>query len=272
MLEPQSYEFLDVSLADHIALAMIDRPEQNNSPRPGQSSEFTRFLGQVQSDEDVYVAVLAAKGSVFCPGGGIEALETYHSDQAALEKMHDNTKQLVEAHIALDKPVVSALNGLAAGVGAAFALFADFVVADRSAELVDAHVTAGLVAGDGGVLIWPLSIGMVRAKKYMLTGDRISADEAERIGLVSEVVDDGQAMKRAFEIATRLAGAPQAAIRGTKRSINQHYQRALDVFRLSCDLEEQSFRDPALAPILVGMREGRAAMPVDPRAAPNATT
>jgi enoyl-CoA hydratase len=267
MLDPASYGFLDITVRDHLAIAIIDHPERKNAVRPGESSELSRFLTEVGADDRVHVAVVAGIGAVFCAGGGPDAIDVYRADNEAFERMHRNSLELVQAHINLDKPVVTGLNGLAAGVGAAFALFADFIVADRGARFGDGHVRGGLVAGDGGVLIWPLAVGMIRAKKYLLTGDWITAEEAERIGLVSEVVDDGQCLERALQIASRLAQGPQAAIRGTKKALNRHYALAMETFLLSMELEGESFHDPGLGKLMEAMRAGQPAIPRDPQAA-----
>jgi enoyl-CoA hydratase len=265
VLEPTTYDFLSVTIERNVAVATIDHPDRKNAVRPGESSELTRFLEEVGADERVHVAVLAGKGDVFCAGGGPDAIDLYRTDDAAFQTMHENSRGLVRAHIELDKPVVTALNGLAAGVGAAFGLFADFIIADRSVRFGDGHIRAGLVAGDGGVLIWPLAMGMTRAKRYLLTGDWITATEAERLGLVTEVVDDGQCLARALEVADRLARGPQSAIRGTKRSLNRHYAAALAAFELSVELEGESFRDPALGELMDALRNGRPAIPRDAR-------
>ncbi len=264
-LDPQTYQFLSISITRNIAVATIDHPERKNAVRPGESGELSRFLEEVGADDDIHVAVLTGTGDVFCAGGGPDAIDLFRTDEDAFKVMHDNSRALVEAHIGLDKPVVTAMNGLAAGVGAAFGLFADFIVADRSARFGDGHIRAGLVAGDGGALIWPLAVGMTRAKRYLLTGDWITADEAERIGLVTEVVEDGQCLTRALEIAERLAQGPQAAIRGTKRSLNQHYTVAMAAFDLSVELEGQSFRDPQLGALMDDLRSGKPAIPRDRR-------
>src|ERR1700730_17102769 len=127
MLDPASYSFLDITIRDHLAIAIIDHPERKNAVRPGESNELSRFLTEVGADDRVHVAVVAGIGTVFCAGGGPDAIDVYRAGNEAFDRMHRNSLELVQAHINLDKPVVTGLNGLAAGVGAAFALFADFI-------------------------------------------------------------------------------------------------------------------------------------------------
>jgi enoyl-CoA hydratase len=131
------------------------------------------------------------------------------------------TEQLVYGPLTFDKPVISAVSGQLLGGATTYALMADIIVADRTAVFCDRHVLAGMVPGDGGVLTWTSYAGVLKAKRYLLTGDPVPAEEAERIGLVTEVVDAGQALPKATEYARRLAAAPPAAMRNTKRALNQ---------------------------------------------------
>jgi Enoyl-CoA hydratase/isomerase len=112
-------------------------------------------------------------------------------------------------------------NAVAKGGGATFALLCDYIIVERSTVLSDGHIRAALTAGDGGTLIWPLAMGLTKAKRYLLTGDNISVEDAERFGLVTEVVEDGQSRARAMDVARRLADGPQVAIRNTKVALNQ---------------------------------------------------
>ena len=105
-------------------------------------------------------------------------------------------RQIVDHLLECSKPVISAVNGYAMGLGATVALLADVVFAARSATFADTHVSMGIGAGDGGQVIWPLLMGVNRAKYYLMTGDRLDATEAERLGLVNFVVDDGAVVAR----------------------------------------------------------------------------
>ena len=130
----------------------------------------------------------------------------------------------------VDVPIVAAVNG--DGLGATIPLFCDAVVIAEGARLADTHVRMGLVAGDGGVVIWPWLVGMARAKEYLLTGDWIDGKEAERIGLVNYAVPRDQVMPKAMEIARKLARNAPLAVRWTKYSVNKilrdHVNLALD--------------------------------------------
>jgi enoyl-CoA hydratase len=121
----------------------------------------------------------------------------------------------------VEQPLISAVNGDAVGLGATIALFCDIIIAAENARLGDTHVKVGLVAGDGGAVIWPLLIGVAKAKELLFTGDLIDAREAERIGLVNRVVPPGKAYEEALRLATRLAAGPTRAIRWTKLATNK---------------------------------------------------
>jgi enoyl-CoA hydratase len=121
----------------------------------------------------------------------------------------------------VEAPIVAAVNGDAVGLGATLALFCDVIFIARNARIGDPHVRVGLVAGDGGAVIWPLLCGVARAKQYLMTGDLLTAEEAERIGLVNKVVPEGKALEEALHFATRLAKGPIKAIKWTKYSVNK---------------------------------------------------
>jgi len=130
-------------------------------------------------------------------------------------------KRLIHNMIEVEQPIIAAVNGDAVGLGATLALFCDIIIASEKARFGDPHVRVGLVAGDGGAVIWPLLCGVAKAKEYLMTGDLISAAEAERIGLINHVVPPGEVMPKAMELAHRLANGPTRAIRWTKLACNK---------------------------------------------------
>src|SRR5262249_35697118 len=125
-------------------------------------------------------------------------------------------RRIVDGMLECRKPIISVVTGPSAGLGGTFLLLADVVVAGRSAVCGAPHVRRGLGAGDGAQVIWPLLVGVTRAKYYLMTGDTIDAEEAERLGLVNFLVDDADALPRAREIADRLARGPIHAIMASK--------------------------------------------------------
>src|SRR3954463_14258655 len=122
------------------------------------------------------------------------------------------------------KPIISAIHGPAVGAGLAAALLADISIAGRTARIIDGHTRLGVVAGDHAAICWPLLCGMAKSKYYLLTCETLTGEEAERIGLVSLVVDDDQVHATALDVASKLSGGAQAAIRYTKQTLNNWFR------------------------------------------------
>ena len=144
-------------------------------------------------------------------------------------------------------PIVAAVNGPAVGLGCSLVALSDIVFMAESAHLADPHVLLGLVAADGGPVVWPLLTSLQLAKEYALTGDRIPAERAAAMGLVNHVVPDGEVLVRATECAQRLAKLPQGAVEDTKRIFNIQMERAvLSVLDYALSAEDRSFTSPEL--------------------------
>jgi len=139
--------------------------------------------------------------------------------------------------ISCRKPIVSAVNGLAMASGLAVALSADISVVAESAKLDDGHLRGGMVAGDHATLLWPLYVSLAKARYYLLTGSPLTGREAERIGLVSVCVPDGEALDRAREIAERIATSAQYAVRWTKLALNTWVRQHAPLFELATALQ-----------------------------------
>src|SRR2546423_6034405 len=141
-------------------------------------------------------------------------------------------------------PVERAFQGAAVGAGFVGALLADVSIATRSARIIDGHPRLGVAAGDHAAICWPLLCGMAKAKYYLLTCETLTGEEAERIGLVSLVVDDGAAQDRALEVARSLASGAQAAIQWTKQTLNDWYRAMGPTFDASLAYEFLGFGGP----------------------------
>ena len=261
------YDYLNVEVSDDgIALITMNRPDKLNACTAEEHVELPRILADIAEDDDVKVGVVTGAGRAFSVGGDIKLLER------AIDNPHDNLgnalddgRKLVLNHIDNDKPMIAAVNGIAMGTGAVLALYCDVVIADRRAKIADGHIRAGIAAGDGGALLWPLTMGLTKAKRYLMTGDWITAEEAERCGLVTEVVDDGTCLDRAMEYARRFAAGPQTAIRYSKRAMNQWLRLGVAwTFDYSLALEGLTMVTPDAKRALEQLKsEGRGIMPED---------
>jgi len=130
-------------------------------------------------------------------------------------------RRIIHNMLDVEQPIVAAINGAAVGLGCSLALLADITVADETARMADTHVKVGLVAGDGGAIMWPLLVGPSRAKEYLMTGNFITGAEAAKIGLVNYALPKEQVMPKALELARQLADGPTWAIRWTKLAVNK---------------------------------------------------
>src|SRR5262249_30982524 len=148
---------------------------------------------------------------------------------------------LVFNMLACDKPIISAINGVAVGAGLAVALMADISIMAEEAKITDGHVRIGVAAGDPSRIPWPVALGMGKAKYYLMTADFLDGKEAERIGLVSLCVPRAQLLDKAMATADKLATGSQLAIRFTKRSLNNWMRLSQPAFDASLALEMLCF-------------------------------
>jgi len=254
VLDPAAYRAIAVERhPDGVAVATLNRPERLNAVDAVMHRELSTLASDADRDPDVRVLVITGAGRAFCAGGDFSG-----AGPGGGEAMWGEARRIVDALLECRKPVVSAVNGYAMGLGATVALLCDVVVAARSAVFADTHVNMGIGAGDGGQVIWPLLMGVNRAKYYLMTGERLVAEEAERLGLVTFVTDDGQALERALEIARKLAAGPAVAIAASKVPIN-HWIRAqaAQILPLSLAMEEQCFRTADAAEAVTAFQEKR---------------
>lgn len=155
---------------------------------------------------------------------------------------------LVDHILGCHLPVIAAVNGPAVGLGCSIAVACDIVLLSEEAYLADTHVNVGLVAGDGGVVAWPLMMSILKAKEYLFTGERISPRMAVELGLANRVVAADQLMPEAIALAEKLAAQPPQALQETKRSINLHLQHAaLNVLPYALSAETESFSSAEIA-------------------------
>jgi enoyl-CoA hydratase len=211
----------------------------------------------VDRDPEVRVALLTGAGRAFSSGGSFELLADLISDFGVRTRILREARDLVTNVINCSKPLVSAIHGPAVGAGLVAALLADISVAARSARIIDGHTRLGVAAGDHAALCWPLLCGMAKAKYYLLTCETLTGEEAERIGLVSLVVDDDRVQATALEVANRLAAGAQSALRWTKHTLNHWYRAMGPAFDASLAYEFYGFGGPDAAEGLASHREKR---------------
>jgi enoyl-CoA hydratase len=213
------YERIKVSREGRILTLTLSNPAKMNAVDACMHRELAGIFYDVQEDDSVDVVVLTGDGAAFSAGGDIEwmqrSAEGKEKGPAVIEG-----KKIIFGLLDLEKPIIAKVRGPTIGLGCTIALFCDVIFASETARFADPHVKVGVVAGDGGAVIWPQLVGYARAKEYLMTGDPLTANEAERIGLINHVVPDTELDARVASFANKLAsGAPQA-IKYTKVSVN----------------------------------------------------
>ncbi|MER5938505.1 enoyl-CoA hydratase [Streptomyces sp. NPDC001928] len=200
----------------------LNRPDALNAITPDQRERLIQLLAEASADPAVRAVVLTGTGRGFCAGadlrGGSAAGERVPGDVARTIRL--GAQRLIAAVLDCEKPVIAAVNGTAAGLGAHLALACDLVLAAESARFIEVFVRRGLVPDGGGAYLLPRLIGPQRAKELMFFGDALGAAEAERLGLVNRVLPDGELDKTARAWAERLATGPTRALALTKQLVN----------------------------------------------------
>ncbi|MCU1500867.1 MAG: enoyl-CoA hydratase/isomerase [Ilumatobacteraceae bacterium] len=230
-MRTENRTFLSIDVVDEIATVTFLKPTWAFA----EEWEVDELFEDLRTDTSVKVVVMTGTGDAFCGGA-------HHSDDPFdAYGYYERSIRLFGGIIEIDKPMVMAVNGKIGGSGLTFAMFGDIVFAERHVMFRDAHVLGGVVSATGPFQ-WPPSIGLMRAKRYLLTGDEFTADEAKEMGLVSEVVDTGTSLEHASAMAKRLAEIRPAAVQGTKRALNQWLRRAFqDVMATGLSYEFMRF-------------------------------
>jgi enoyl-CoA hydratase len=221
MTDYSRYQFLTVINDDGVATITLNRPERRNAAHDPMHRELETVFRDVGEDDDIRAIVLTGAGETFCAGGDAGSMDSGEFNPSGPRIPFNGVRRLVNHMLDVEQPIVGAINGDAAGLGATLALMCDVTYVAEAARIGDTHVKMGLVAGDGGAIIWPLLVGMARAKQYLFTGDWISGAEAERIGLVNFAVAPDQVLTDATAFARRFADGAPMAIRWTKYTMNK---------------------------------------------------
>ena len=252
------YEHLQFERRDNgVLLITLNRPEVLNATNDRLHWELTQIWLTIDRDKDTRVAVVTGAGRAFSAGGDMDMVERNATDPRRLANTVREASDIVYNMINLDKPVISAINGVAVGAGLVVAMMADISIMSETAPFTDGHTKLGVVAGDHAAILWPLLCGMAKAKYYLLTSDFIDGKEAERIGLVSLCVPAAELLPKAFEVADKLAQGSQQAIRWTKKSLNNWLRMAGPIFDQSIALEMLTFMEEDVREGIKAIREKR---------------
>jgi enoyl-CoA hydratase len=233
VMQYSDFQFLAFEqLANGVVVMTLNRPEVLNATNARLHWELTRVWDVLNDDAGVRVVVVTGAGErAFSAGGDLAWIAEIAGNAQKVADTMKEAGDIVFKMLACEKPIISAINGIAVGAGLAVALMSDISIMAEEARITDGHVRLGVSAGDHSVILWPLLCGMAKAKYYLMTAEFIDGREAERIGLVSLCVPRAQLMDKALATANRLATGSQSAIRLTKRSLNnwlRFFQPAFD--------------------------------------------
>jgi len=257
-METDRYEYLSLEQHDGgvLVITLGNEPRLNAVTTIGHR-ELVEVWPEVDRSPEVRSVLLRSKGRAFSAGGSYEMIEEIMEDQTAHRRVLKEARELVRNIIECSKPIVSAINGPAVGAGLAAALMADIPVAGRTARIIDGHTHIGVTAGDHAAVIWPLLVGMAKAKYYLMTNEPMTGAEAERIGLVAKVVDDDELEQYTHDLAGRLAAGPAEALGWTKHTLNHWLRMAYPIFDASVAYEFLGFHTPNAAEGMAAVKEKR---------------
>lgn len=244
--------------ASRVLKITIDHPTSKMNAVDGLlHEELTRMFSELRRESEARAVLLTGSGKAFSAGGDFSWFPTLQ-DPTKLEHLRRDAKQLIWDMLDVDLPIVCALNGPAAGLGASIALLCDTIFMARNTVILDPHVQVGIVAGDGGTVIWPMAIGPALAKQYLLTGDPVPADDAHRMGLVNFVCDEDKVVAEAMAFCERLALSAPLAVQYTKQAVNKLIKQNLNLaFDHATALEIVTFKSEDHAEALAALREKR---------------
>ena len=253
------YEQLRFERRDNgVLLITIDNPAKYNATDEQLHGELARVWTDVAADPDTRVAVITGAGKAFSAGGDLGMVQRMAGNHDRVAHMLHEMSDMVYNLVNCDKPVISAINGVAVGAGTVVALLADISICALDAKIGDGHVKLGVSAGDHAAILWPLLCGMAKARYYLLTGEMLTGEEAERLGMVSKAVPRDQVLDEALRVADELATGSQLAIRWTKRSLNNWLRMAGPIFDQSAAYEMLTFMGPDVVEGATALQEKRA--------------
>lgn len=239
-------EFLKIERRGRVLLVTLNRPDKLNAIDGRVHDELVRLFHEAEWDPDCDVIVITGAGRAFCSGGDISHMDSEQGSDIVRrdsEVHFDAGRRFIHAILEVEKPIIAMVNGPVVGLGATLALFCDIVIASTTATIADTHVNVGLVAGDGGTVIWPMLVGINKAKELLMTGRSLTPEQAERLGIYNHVLEPDELVDYTMKLADELAALPPFAVKATKASINRQLRHQVEnVLDVSLAYEAMSMR------------------------------
>ncbi len=227
-----AYQAIQFETADGVCTITLNRPDSLNSINDAMTEELQSVFTSLQTDAEVRCVILTGAGRAFCSGQDLGDLKSKYADPSFKPHLGDDLRRrynpVITALHKLEKPVIAAVNGVAAGAGLGFALACDLRIASEKASFIEVFINVGLVPDSGNTFFLPRMVGLGKAMELCFTGDKVAASEALQLGLVNKVVPPEQLMVAARDLATRLSRLPTTGIALTKRLLLQSSSSKLD--------------------------------------------
>ncbi len=218
---------IDFQINNGIATIKISRPETFNSINQPTAFALQKALDDCQADASIRTVILTGEGRAFCAGQDLGEI-TDPKSTGLKRVVEDHYNPIILKIRALAKPVIAAVNGVAAGAGANIALACDIVIAKESASFIQAFSKIGLNPDSGGSYFLPRLVGMQRATALMFLGDKVSAKDAQDMGMIYRCVPDADFESIVHQISTQLANMPTQGLANTKALLNQSFDNNLE--------------------------------------------
>ncbi|WP_312884437.1 enoyl-CoA hydratase/isomerase family protein [Nocardia barduliensis] len=239
------YSTLTIEDTGPVAVVTMNRPEARNAADAVMHRELADVWADLAANREVRAVVLTGAGRAFSAGGDLPRMVETQRDADVQDEVFDEARRIAHGMTGLPQPIVAAVNGPAVGLGASLVALSDLAVASETSFLADPHLAVGLVPADGTAMLWPLMAGLMRAKEFVLLGERIPARKALEYGLVNRVVPAEDVQSTALELAHRLAAIPRRALQDTKRLMNAGSGRVLGaLLEQAIAAERQSLTSP----------------------------
>jgi 2-(1,2-epoxy-1,2-dihydrophenyl)acetyl-CoA isomerase len=227
-----AYQTLLVETVNSVCTITLNRPDSLNSINDALTTELAAAVEHLKNDAGVRCVILTGAGRAFCSGQDLGDLKAKYADPNFKPHLGDDLRRrynpIIKGLRDLEKPVIAAVNGVAAGAGLSFALACDLRVASEKASFIEVFINVGLVPDSGNTFFLPRLVGLGKAMELCFTGDKVTAADALQFGLVNKVVPAENLMPAAHEMAQRLARLPTKGIALTKRLLHQSFQSDLD--------------------------------------------
>jgi len=253
---------IESRLAEHVATITLNRPDKLNAFSGTMREDLVAALEACQADADCRVVVITGAGRAFCAGGDVDTMAGMQKagDVERFRKLLDAGRDIVTGIASMSKPVIAAVNGVAAGAGCNLALACDYRIASDSAKLGETFVRIGLHPDWGGTWLLPRLVGPSRAAELLMTGRIVDAQEALAIGMVDRVVPAAELVAETEKLARSIAAGPPLAIAGIKRALRRSERETLSG-QLAIETEHQmeAFRSDDAAEGMAAFFEKRPA-------------